>query len=148
MSFGRFSNNSSKVNTKIVAASQTLQRTVASGITQKTTPHERLVVVVNARTTLQDVEQALKASQSKMPLLVIYTSQPTLLEEGKSGGEVDYEFAYRLNYGKNFLEIVSSSARLSGFTSVETNFIWENTVTDLIEKVKETGDRVVDLTRN
>lgn len=148
MLFGRFSNSSAKVNTKNIAASQTLERPVVSEVTPRVTAQERLVLVVNARTSMQDVEQALKTSVSRVPLLVIYTSKPTLLEEGKSEGEVDYEFAYRLNYGKNFLENVASSAKLSGFTSVETNFIWENTVTDLIEKVKETGDQVVDLTRN
>ena len=146
MLFGRFSNNSKAYHGNI-AASQTLERPVVS-VAPEATVHERLVLVLNARTSLRDVEQALSSSQSKMPLRVIYTSRPTLLEEGKSEGEVDYEFAYRLNYGKNFLDKVSSSAKLLGFASVETNFIWNNTAADLIEKVKETGDQVFDLTRN
>ena len=138
MLFGRFSNSSVKVVRENIAAAQTLEQPVArkESKIRKTTDFGKLVLVVNANSILQEVEQVIRASDKpRKPLLVIYTSKPTLLVEGKSEGEVDYEFAFRLDHGKRFLQNVSQSAERLGVSDVETSFVWENTVADLVDKV-------------
>lgn len=151
MSSGIFSNNSARITRKGIAASQTLEQPVPrkQSKTQTAPYFERLVLVVNSNTVLPRVEQVIRAmNQSRIPMLVVYTSKPPLLVEGKHEGEVDYEFAFRLDYGKNFLQRVSRLAEQLGVASVETSFVWENFAEDLVEKVNETGDRTVDLTQN
>lgn len=151
MFFGKFSDKSVRVSRTSTRAMQTLEQPVVrKEVKTQTVPvHEKLVLVVNANTVLQEVEQTIRAnSASRMALLVIYTSKPTLLAEGKREGEVDYEFAFRLDYGMNFLQKVSRLAEQLGVSSVETSYIWENTVAALIQKVKEMGDVTVNLARN
>lgn len=152
MQFGRFSASLRNLR-KNISASQTLEKLPLRTErlrTESPLEYQRTLIVVNVRTTRGEVEQALISAknQSQLPLVVVYASQLTLLVEGRSEGEVDSEFAHGLKYGTSLLENISKQAEQLGFSQVRTRFVWENTIEKLIEKTKEVGDRVIDLTQN
>jgi hypothetical protein len=140
---------------KSVAASQTFEKPqlAAKPPTKQVAEaveRGRTLLIINARTTKLAINQALVTSSREigLPLWIIYTAKPTLLTEGKSEGEVDYEFAFQLQYGRGLLDSISNQAKSLGIKNIETSFIWANSSAELVKKNKEPWDSIIDLAVN
>ncbi len=89
------------------------------------------LLVINANTPNKAISNTLLLAEScDAKLSVIYTAKPPTMDQSKTPGEVDSEFANGLEYGRFRLARVEKEAKDMG-VSVSTNFVWAESLKDI-----------------